>query len=67
MVPGTCLRKIEKAVVHCMRTAAPGGGYIFDTGGEGVYPGVDPERLLYMVRCAKKVGKYPIRGDRNSL
>ena len=67
LVPGTNLEKIEKAVVHCMRTAAPGGGYVFDTGGEGVYPGVDPERLLYMVRYAKKVGKYPIRGDRNSL
>jgi len=37
-----------------MRSAAPEGGYVFDTGGEGVYPGIDVNRLLFMIEYAKK-------------
>ncbi|MBO3803762.1 MAG: hypothetical protein JTT11_07855 [Candidatus Brockarchaeota archaeon] len=53
-------RQIEEAAERCIRVAAPGGGYAFDCGGE-TYAGIDPERLVYLVRCAKKFGKYPIR------
>jgi len=53
-------RQIEEATEKCIRAAAPGGGYVFDCGGE-TYAGIDPERLVYMVRYAKKIGKYPIR------
>lgn len=45
-----------------MYYAAPGGGYIFDNGGE-TYTGVPPEKLKYEVEYAKKVGRYPIRKD----
>jgi len=61
LAPGVSYEKIREAVDYCMRSAAPGGGYIFDTGGEGVYPGIDVNRLLFMVKYAKKAGKYPIR------
>jgi len=54
------IEQIEKATEHCIRSAARGGGYIFDCGGE-TYAGIDPLRLIYMVRYAKKAGKYPIR------
>lgn len=52
---------IEREVERCIRTAAPGGGYIFDVSGEGVMPKIDVDKLLYMVKYAKKIGRYPIR------
>jgi len=54
------VEQIEKATEHCIRSAARGGGYIFDCGGE-TYAGIDPMRLIHMVTHAKKIGKYPIR------
>jgi len=54
------MEQIERATEHCIRSAAPGGGYIFDCGGE-TYAGIDPLRLIHMVSYAKKIGKYPIR------
>lgn len=53
------LEKIELEVEKCIYIAAPGGGYIFDNGGE-TYTGVPPEMLKYEVEYAKKVGRYPI-------
>jgi len=50
--------EIEKCILH----AAPGGGYIFDNGGE-TYTGVPPEMLKYEVEYAKKVGRYPIKKE----
>jgi len=67
LAPGVSYEKIRDAVDYCMRSAAPGGGYIFDTGGEGVYPGIDVKRLLFMVKYAKKAGKYPIREKHTCL
>jgi hypothetical protein len=52
--------QIEEAVERCIRSAAPGGGYVLDCGGE-TYAGIDPERLCYMIRYAKKIGRYPIK------
>ncbi|MEM2941126.1 MAG: uroporphyrinogen decarboxylase family protein [Thermoproteota archaeon] len=54
---------IEAEVEKCIYYAAPGGGYVFDNGGE-TYSGIPPEMLKYEVEYAKKVGKYPIRRDR---
>ena len=54
------LEQIEMEVEKCIWYAAPGGGYIFDNGGE-TYAGVPPEALRYEVEYAKKVGKYPIK------
>ena len=49
-----------------MRIAAPGGGYIFDVSGEGVMAKIDVNRLLFTVRYAKRVGKYPIKTGNKS-
>jgi uroporphyrinogen-III decarboxylase len=54
---------IELEVEKCIFHAAPGGGYVFDNGGE-TYAKVPPERLKYEVEYAKKVGRYPIRRER---
>jgi len=54
------LEAIEKEVEECIFYSAPGGGYIFDNGGE-TYIGLPPEKLKYEVDYAKKVGEYPIR------
>ena len=54
------LEQIEMEVEKYIWYAAPGGGYIFDNGGE-TYAGVPPEALRYEVEYAKKVGKYPIK------
>ena len=53
---------IEREVEKCIYYAAPGGGYIFDNGGE-TYANIPPEMLKYEVEYAKKVGKYPIREE----
>jgi uroporphyrinogen-III decarboxylase len=52
--------EIERAVEHCIYSAAPGGGYVFDLGGE-TYAGVDVSRLKYAIEYAKKIGRYPIK------
>jgi len=54
--------RVEVEVERCIYYAAPGGGYIFDNGGE-TYAGVPPEMLKYEVEYAKRVGRYPIKGD----
>ena len=54
------IEKVELEVEKCIFYAAPGGGYIFDNGGE-TYVGVPPDKLKYEVEYAKKVGRYPIR------
>ena len=56
------LEYIELEVEKCIYYAAPGGGYIFDNGGE-TYVGVSPEALKYEVEYAKRVGQYPIRKE----
>ncbi|MBO3768025.1 MAG: uroporphyrinogen decarboxylase family protein [Thermoproteota archaeon] len=55
--------EIELEVERCIYYAAPGGGYIFDNGGE-TYVGIPPDRLKYEVEYAKKVGKYPIKKEK---
>ena len=56
------LEYVELEVEKCIYYAAPGGGYIFDNGGE-TYIGVSPEALKYEVEYAKRVGQYPIRKE----
>jgi len=51
---------IRRAVEHCIYSAAPGGGYAFDLGGE-TYAGIDVNRLKYTIEYAKKIGKYPLK------
>lgn len=53
------LRLIEQEVEKCVYYAAPGGGYVFDNGGE-TYAEIPPEMLKYEVEYAKSVGRYPI-------
>jgi len=53
---------VELEVEKCMIHAAPGGGYVFDNGGE-TYVGVPPDMLKYEVEYAKRVGRYPIRQE----
>ncbi|MEM3137598.1 MAG: uroporphyrinogen decarboxylase family protein [Thermofilaceae archaeon] len=53
---------IEREVEKCIYYAAPGGGYVFDNGGE-TYAEVPPEALKYEVEYAKNVGRYPINLD----
>jgi len=53
-------KELRKATEHCIYSAAPGGGYAFDVGGEA-YAGIDVNRLLYVINYAKKIGRYPIR------
>jgi len=54
--------RIELVVEECIYHAAPGGGYLFDNGGE-TYIGVPPEALKYEVEYAKRVGRYPLRRE----
>ena len=61
LMPGFSYEKIKQAVDYSIRAAAPGGGYIFSTVGETVYPGIDMKRLLYLVKYAKNAGRYPIK------
>ena len=46
-------------VRHMIKTAGPGGGYLFAIGGEA-YVGVAPETMIDMVAYAKEIGRYPI-------
>ena len=46
-------------VRHMMRTAGPGGGYVFAIGGEA-YVGVPRQTMIDMVSYAKRTGRYPI-------
>ena len=60
LTPSARLEDLKAAVEYCMASAAPGGGYIFDVGGE-LYAGVDPEKVVFMVKYAKKVGQFPLK------
>ncbi|MHC4715220.1 MAG: uroporphyrinogen decarboxylase family protein [Planctomycetota bacterium] len=51
--------KARAKVRHMMRTAGPGGGYVFAIGGEA-YVGVPTETMKGLVDYAKEVGRYPI-------
>lgn len=51
---------MEEVVSDCeriLKAGAPGGGFIFATGGE-VNPGTMPERVNYMNEAAVRFGKY---------
>ena len=60
LAPMTVLARETPEVIrgHCraiLEAGAPGGGFIFSTGGE-VNPGTDPESVNLMVECAKEFG-----------
>jgi len=49
------LDEVRATCREILQAGAPGGGFIFATGGE-VNPGTDPERVNLMVDCAKEFG-----------
>ena len=53
-------QQIREEVERCIYSAAPGGGYAFDLGGE-TYAGIDLNRLKYTIEYAKKIGRYPLK------
>ncbi len=55
LVRGT-REEIETEVKACIQKAAKGGGYILSACHS--HPGVDPDRLKWMVEAAHKYGKY---------
>jgi uroporphyrinogen-III decarboxylase len=59
---GCSLERIELEVEKCVFYAAPGGGYVFDNGGE-TYASIPPENLKYEVEYVKRAGRYPIRRE----
>ena len=51
---------IKKQVIECLKTAAPGGGYILASD-HSIHEGVSPENAKTMFKLARKYGKYPIK------
>jgi len=45
--------EVRRACVEVLQAGAPGGGFIFATGGE-VNPGTDPARVNLMLHLAKE-------------
>lgn len=50
-------RQVTEAVLHRLRIAGPGGGYILSSACS-VAPGVKPEHLELMTRLAEEYGRY---------
>lgn len=53
---------IRRQVLECLKTAAPGGGYILASD-HSIHEGVPAGNAKTMFRLAKKYGRYPIRID----
>jgi uroporphyrinogen decarboxylase len=51
---------IKRQVIECLKTAAPGGGYILASD-HSIHEGVPSENAKTMFKLAKKYGKYPIK------
>jgi uroporphyrinogen decarboxylase len=51
---------IKKQVIECLKTAAPGGGYILASD-HSIHEGVPPKNAKIMFKLARKYGKYPIK------
>jgi len=53
--------EIEGEVKRCMRSAALGGGYVLSPSAN-VSIGTNASNYLQMIKVAKKLGKYPLKG-----
>ena len=51
---------VERQVEHCLRHAAPGGGFVLTTS-NSVQVGTKYENYMTMLRVAREKGRYPIR------
>ena len=51
---------VREAVINCIKTAGPGGGYVFSTS-NAIPHSAKPENYKAMVDCAIELGAYPIR------
>jgi uroporphyrinogen decarboxylase len=58
LVYGSVEETIEETK-NCIRTAAPGGGYILSSSNT-IHASVKPENYLAMLDTLKKYGNYPI-------
>jgi uroporphyrinogen decarboxylase len=59
MVTGTP-RDVEREALECLKTAAPGGGYILATD-HSLHDDIPTENILAYIEAAKKYGKYPLK------
>nr|MDO8135685.1 uroporphyrinogen decarboxylase family protein [Candidatus Njordarchaeum guaymaensis] len=53
-------KDIRVQVFECLKTAAPGGGYILASD-HSIHEGVPPGNVSIMFRLARKHGRYPVR------
>ena len=60
LLPYGSREEIEKQVLECIKTAAPGGGYILASD-HSIHEGVQPKNAIIMFKAARKYGRYPIR------
>jgi len=51
--------QIKEQVLECLRTAAPGGGYILASD-HSVHEGIPSDNIKYMFKIARRYGKYPV-------
>ncbi len=54
------VEKTVKETKECLKTAAPGGGYILSSS-NSIHSGVNPESYVAMLETLKEYGKYPIK------
>ncbi|MCP4398074.1 MAG: hypothetical protein GY801_12350 [bacterium] len=54
--------EVIEATKECLRTAAPGGGYILGSD-HSVHDDMPNENILAMIETCKKYGEYPLRID----
>jgi uroporphyrinogen decarboxylase len=62
MVTGTP-EEVEREALECLRTAAPGGGYILATD-HSLHDDIPTENIHTYIEAAKKYGIYPLKFDR---
>lgn len=61
-LPYGSVQDVESEVRECIRTAAPGGGYVLSSD-HSLHDGIPVENIKAMMKAAKKWGAYPIRLD----
>jgi len=59
MVTGTP-EEVEREALQCIRTAAPGGGYVLATD-HSIHDDIPAENVMAFIEAARKHGVYPIK------
>jgi uroporphyrinogen decarboxylase len=59
MVTGTP-EEVEQEAIQCLKTAAPGGGYILATD-HSLHDDIPTENIYAYIEAAKKYGRYPLK------